>query len=157
MGQYNYGGRRLKRTANWALYGVPASLSAYLVLNYMHADSGGGFFGFVPPHIRPYVLAGAIAAVVGFAYAVYRRMLGGPKIEGEIRIAEGWLLLPVQRGNRTETVELNIRELTFVENEDERMRIASPQDEYIFDCLGFAQTQDYEKFRMEMTCEKFKK
>ena len=65
--------------------------------------------------------------------------------------------MTVQRGNRMEPVELDIREVTFVENDDERMLVSSPGGEYIFNSNGFVSGDDYQKFRMEMTCEKYKK
>ena len=157
MGQYKYGGRNLKRVANLILYGVPASWSGYLVLDYAYADSGRGLFRLFSPEMRPYVFVALVALVVGFAYAGYRRIVGGPKIEGDIRIEAGKLRMTVQRGNRTEHVELEIRELTFVENDEERVRIVSSKGEYIFNSSGFESEGVYEKFQSEMTCEKYKK
>ena len=65
--------------------------------------------------------------------------------------------MTVQRGNRTEHVELEIRELTFVENDEERVRVVSSKGEYIFNSSGFESEGVYEKFQSEMTCEKYKK
>lgn len=127
------------------------------MVDYGHPDSHRSIFGFFSPEIRPYLFVVFWVAVVGFAYAASRRMLSGPKIEGEIRIEAGRLQMHVQRGNRTEPVELDIREVTFVENDDERMLVSSPGGEYIFNSNGFVSGDDYQKFRMEMTCEKYKK
>ena len=157
MGYYNYGGRNLKLAANLARYGVPVSWTVYLVVDYGHPDSHRSIFGFFSPEIRPYLFVVFWVAVVGFAYAASRRMLSGPKIEGEIRIEAGRLQMHVQRGNRTEPIELDIPELSFVENDDERMLVSSPGGEYIFNSNGFVSGDDYQKFRMEMTCEKYKK
>ncbi len=157
MGQYKYGGRNQRRMANLILYGIPVSWSAYLVFDYAYADSGRGFFVLFPPEVRPYVFVASVALMVGFAYAGYRRIVSGPKIEGDIRIEGGRLQMTVQRGNRMESVDLEIRELTFVENDEERMRVASSKGEYIFDSRGFVSAGVYEKFQSEMTCEKYKK
>ena len=139
------------------LYGIPVSWSAYLVFDYAYADSGRGFTGLFPPEVRPYVFVASVALMVGFAYAGYRRIVSGPKIEGDIRIEGGRLQMTVQRGNRMEPVDLEIRELTFVENDEERMRVTSSKGEYIFDSRGFVSAGVYEKFQSEMTCEKYKK
>lgn len=114
MGQYKYQGRNLKRLANLLLYGVPVSWSAYLVFDYVYADSDRGLFGLFPPEMRPYMSVTTAALVIGAAYVGYRRLVSGPKIEGDIRIEEGRLRMSVQRGNRAEPVDLEIRELTFV-------------------------------------------
>lgn len=157
MGQYKYKGRNLKRLANLLLYGIPASSLPYLVFDYVYADSDSGFTGLFSPEMRPYVFVASVALVVGFAYAGHRRIASGPKIEGDIRIEEGRLQMTVQRGNRMEPVDLEIRELTFVENDEERICVASSKGEYIFNSKGFVSAGVYEKFQMEMTCEKYKK
>ena len=157
MGQYKYEGRNLKRLANLLLYGVPASWLAYLVFDYAYADFDRSMFGLFPPEMRPYMSVATAVLVIGAAYVGYRRIANGPKIEGDIRIEEGRLRMTVQRGNRMEPVDLEIRELTFVENDEERMRVASSKGEYVFDSSGFVSAGVYEKFQMEMTCEKYKK
>ena len=157
MGQYKYGGRNQRRMANLILYGIPVSWSAYLVFDHAYADSGRGFTGLFPPEMRLYVLVISLVLVIGGAYAGARKILSGPKIEGDIRIEGGRLQMTVQRGNRMEPVDLEIRELTFVENDEERMRVASSKGEYIFDSRGFVSVGVYEKFQSEMTCEKYKK
>jgi len=63
----------------------------------------------------------------------------------------------VLRGNRMEPVDLEIRELTFVENDEERMRVVLSKGEYIFNSSNFVSADVYEKFQSEMTCEKYKK
>lgn len=107
------------------LYGIPVAWSAYLVFDYACADSGSGFTGLFPPEMRLYVLVISLALVIGGAYAGAWRILSGPKIEGDIRIEGGRLQMTVLRGNRMEPVDLEIHELTFVENDEERMRVAS--------------------------------
>lgn len=157
MGQYKYGGRKPRRLANLLLYGVPASWSAYLVFDYAYADFDFSLFSSFPPEIRPYVFVVLMVLGIGGIYVGYRKMVSGLKIEGDIRIEEGRLRMTVQRGNRMEPVDLEIRELTFVENDEERMRVASSKGEYVFDSSGFVSAGVYEKFQMEMTCEKYKK
>lgn len=157
MGCYKYGNCNLKRMVNLVRYGIPASWAVYLAVDYVYADSDRSIFRFFSPEMRPYLFVVFCVVVAGFAYAASRRMLGGPKIEGDIRIEAGRLQMTVQRGNRMEPVELDIREVTFVENDDERMLVSSPGGEYIFNSNGFVSGDDYQKFRMEMTCEKYKK
>lgn len=157
MGQYNYGRHNQKLMANLILFGMPASWSLYLAFDYSQADSARGFFSLFSPEIRLYAFVASLAVVIGISYAGFRRMVGGPKIDGEIRLEAGRLRMNVQRGNRVEPVDLDIRELTFVENDDERLCVSSPKGEYKFNNAGFASQEMYQKFRMEMTCEKYKK
>ncbi|MCD8035424.1 MAG: hypothetical protein LUF83_14185 [Alistipes sp.] len=157
MGQYKYEGWNQRRMANLILYGIPVAWSAYLVFDYACADSGSGFTGLFPPEMRLYVLVISLALVIGGAYAGAWRILSGPKIEGDIWIEGGRLQMTVLRGNRMEPVDLEIRELTFVENDEERMRVVSSKGEYILNSSNFVSADVYEKFQSEMTCEKYKK
>lgn len=157
MGQYKYGRRNQKLMTNLIFFGIPASWSLYLAVDYFQGDSSRGFFGLLPPEIRLYAFVSSLAIGIGIAYVGFRSMVKGSQIDGEIRLEAGRLRMNVRCGNRVEPVELEIRELTFVENDDERMRIASPGGEYIFNSSGFISGEVYQKFRMEMTCEKYKK
>lgn len=156
MGRYKYQNFRLKRTAVWSFFAGLFGSSTFVIM-YLFADSGEGLFAFLPEYVRPYALAFMLVVFLGIVYLGYRRMLNAPKIDGELLLDNGRLSMKVCRENRTEDVELDVKTLTFVENDDERIKVDSPQGEFIFNSSGFGSGEEYEKFRMELTCEKYKK
>lgn len=124
---------------------------------YLYAGGGRMFLSSLPQFVQSYALPFVMLLLLVIMYLSYRRMLAGPRIAGELLLEEGKLKMTVCRANRTEDVELDVKTLTFVENDEERVKVVSPQGEYIFNSSGFGSPEEYEKFRIELTCEKYKK
>lgn len=156
MGRYKYAQSSLKRTALLLLSGVIFAGLFYFVFMYFRPYPNNGIYQIFPEMMHPYILALGLLLLVCAVYAVYRNMLCAPKIEGVVEIADGRLHMNVLYGRRAEKIELDIRSLTFLDNTDDQLQIASSRGEYVFNALGFIPSTDYARFRMEMTCERFR-
>ena len=85
------------------------------------------------------------------------RTIRSPLIDGEIRLEDEILSFPVRRGNRTERIELEVRTLTFEQNDDEALRIATPHGKFAFSPAGFAGAERFDRFRKTLTCARYRK
>lgn len=115
------------------------------------------FFSWIPPQWHLTVLGILMVGMSVLAYLFYRKSMQNSKIEQEFLLEDGSLLITTRREGRGEQrVEMKLCDLTFVENDEERIVIESPHGKFIFGPMEFASEAEYERFQMELTCEKYK-
>ena len=151
---YLYSRRRAtRRIAALALAGL--SVCCGLVLTF--SAPGGSLVAVFPEAFRGYALAFLLLAVVaGVGFMIFRSVRD-PAVGGEIRLEDDALSFEVRRGSRTERVCTDPRALTFLENDEEALRIGTAEGEFVFFPSGFESTEAYERFRMALTCARYRK
>ena len=154
--QFTYRGTSVRWTLlSVALAGV--SMCGGLLALFSVADRGGSLIGAIPPEYRIYWLLFLLLTVVLACALVIVRTIRSPLIDGGIRLEDEILSFPVRRGNRTERIELEVRTLTFEQNDDEALRIATPHGKFAFSPAGFAGAERFDRFRKTLTCARYRK
>lgn len=158
MGRYKYENSGIgKLISFFAPFGV--ALGLLLCADwYLKAGGGRQFFTSLPRYIQDLTIPVSILLLVVILYVCFRKFrLAGRQPGGELMLEDGKLRMKTCRENHTETIELDLKTLTFIENDEECVKVVAPQGEFSFAPHNFGSMEEYEKFRMELTCEKYKK
>ena len=97
-----------------------------------------------------------VIACVACSFVLYRKFIRDAKHLKQVELKEGMLSVGYMQGNRTVLVDIPVKEFEYEQNDEDQVLIKSSKGKFRFMPMDFASFEEFERFRMELTCEHFK-
>lgn len=115
------------------------------------------FFGESLTPLFLYLWIGLLIFFVVGTFIFYRIFILNAKTLEQLEVKEGVLyVVYTQKNQRGQRLNIPIKEMEYEQNDEERVIIKSAKGKFTFSSVDFATVEEYERFRMELTCEHFK-
>lgn len=98
-----------------------------------------------------------VVAFLVCSFVLYLKYIRNAKLLRQLELKDGVLRIGYRQGNRGELwTDIPVKDFEYDQNDEERVIIKSAKGEFRFMPMDFASVEEYERFRMELTCEHFK-